>query len=93
MRHPKNSTESVLLFFTQPKQHIGFAILINIVFDCHSCPPLKLVSDFLLRKSGECVFSEYKIQGTHIYWTTYCLYTIPLTKTLNLDFQSAALHL
>ena len=66
-------------------------------FDSYGCVCPKKLSKFILRRSGYCLYSEYKIQGLtskrDSYCASYCLYILYLTKVLGDNFKSAVLNL
>ena len=49
-------------------------------FDSYGCAPPKKLSEFIIKRNGYCLFSEYKIQGLtskrDSYCASYCLYII-----------------
>ena len=49
-------------------------------------------SKFITKRNGDCLFSEYKIQGLD-FFAAFCLYLMYLTKVLGTDFKSASLDL
>ena len=57
----------------------------------------KKLSRFIIKRSGFCLYSEYKIQGQtskkDSYCACYCLYIIYLTKVIGIDFISAVMNL
>ena len=55
------------------------------------CP--KKLSQFIIKRNGCCLYSEYQIQKEDIFCGSYCLYIIYLTKVLGIDFKSAVLNL
>ena len=55
------------------------------------CP--KKLSQFIIKRNGYCLYSEYQIQKNDSYCASYCLYIIYLTKVLDIDFISAVLNL
>ena len=52
--------------------------VIEKYFGSYGCAPLKKLSKFVIRRSGHCLYSEYKIQGltsrNESYCASYCLY-------------------
>ena len=66
-------------------------------FDSYGCAPPQKLSKFIIKRSGHCLYSEYKIQGLTCerdsYCASYCFYIIYLTKVLGIDFKSAVLIL
>ena len=49
-------------------------------FDSYGCVPPKKLSKFIIKRSGHCLYSEYKIQGLtnerDSYCVSYCLYIV-----------------
>ena len=62
-------------------------------FDRHGCAPPKKLSKKILKRNGCCLYSKYQIQKSDSYCSSYCLYTIYLTKVIGIDFKSAILKL
>ena len=62
-------------------------------FDSYGCVPPKKLSNFIIKRIGYCLYSEYQIQKTDSYCTSYCLCIIYLTKVLGIVFKSAVLNL
>ena len=62
-------------------------------FDSYGCSPPKKLSKFIIKRNGFCLFSEYQIQKNDSYCSSYCLYTIYLTKVLGTNFKIAVLNL
>ena len=64
-------------------------------FDTYGCSPQKL-SKFLIRRSGYCFHSEYKIQGLtnkrDSYCASFCLFKIYQTKVIGIGFKSDVLY-
>ena len=86
----------VLLIYTHRKVLIGFVIYENYFDSDGTTPPTKL-SEFIIKRYGHWLCSEYMIQGLtnkrDSYCASYCLYVIYLTKVLSIDFKSAVLNL
>ena len=53
----------------------------------------KETSEFIIKRYGYCLYSEYHIQKIDSYCPSYCLYITYLTKVLGIDFKSAVLNL
>ena len=64
-------------------------------FDSNGCPTMKVLSDFIIRRNGECVFSDYNIQGIDSYRAASCLliFTNLRPKNLRISFKPAVLSL
>ena len=62
-------------------------------FDSYGCVCPKKLSEFIIKRNGYCLYSEYQIQKRDSYCASYCLYIIYLTKVLGVDFKSAVLNL
>ena len=62
-------------------------------FDSYGCVTPKKLSEFILKRNGYCLYSEYQIQKNDRYCASYCLYIIYLTKVIGTDFKSAVLNL
>ena len=62
-------------------------------FDSCGCSPPKKLSEFIIKRNGHCLYSEYQIQKNDSLCASYCLYIIYLTKMLGSDFTSAVLNL
>ena len=62
-------------------------------FDSYGCVCPKKLSNFIKKRNGYCLFSEYQIQKNDSFCASYCLYIIYLTKVLGIDFKSAVLNL
>ena len=66
-------------------------------FDIYGCVCPKKLSNFIIKRNGYCLDSEYKIQGVtnkrDSHCASYCIYIIYLTKLIDIDFQSAVLNL
>ena len=62
-------------------------------FDSYGCVPPKKLSNFIIKRNGYCLYSEYQIQKNDSYCASYCLYIIYLTKIVRIDFKSAVLNL
>ena len=62
-------------------------------FDSYGCFPPKKLSEFIIKRNGYCLYSEYQIQKNDNFCASYCLYIIYLTKVLGIDFKSAVLNL
>ena len=82
--HPSKGTHWVLY------SHEGY-------FDSYGVTPPKILSKFIIKRYGRCLYSEYKKQGLtnkrDSYCASYVLYTLYLTKVLGVDFKSAVLNL
>ena len=62
-------------------------------FDSYGVVCPKKLSKFIIKRNGNCLYSEYQIQKNDSYCSSYCLYIIYLTKVLDIDFKSAVLNL
>ena len=62
-------------------------------FDCYGCVSPKKLSNFIIKRNGYCLFSEYQIQKNDSFCARYCLHIIYLTKIVGIDFKSAVLEL
>ena len=61
--------------------------------NCYGCASPKKLSKFVIKRNGYCLYSEYQIQKNDSYCSSYCLYTIHLTKVIDIDFKTAVLKL
>ena len=55
------------------------------------CP--KKLSEFIIKRNGYFLYSEYQVQKNDSFCASYCLYIIYLTKMLGIDYKSAVLNL
>ena len=82
--HPTNGTNGVCYI----DEHF---------FDFYGFSPPPKQSNFIIKRNGHCVHSEYKIQGLtskrDSFCASYCSYILYLTKVNGLDFRSAVLNL
>ena len=62
-------------------------------FDSYGCVPHKKLSNFIIKRNGYCLYSEYQIQKNDSFCASYCLYIIYLTKVVGINFKSAILNL
>ena len=62
-------------------------------FDSYGCVSPKKLSNFIIKRNGYCLYSEYQIQKNDSFCASYCLYIIYLTKIVGIDFKSAVLNL
>ena len=62
-------------------------------FDSYGCAQPKKLSEFIIKRNGYCLYSEYQIQKSDSFCASYCLYINYLTKVLGIDFKSAVLNL
>ena len=62
-------------------------------FDSYGCVCPKKLSKFIIKRNGQCLYSEYQIQKNDSFCASYSLYIIYLTKVLGMDFKSAVLNL
>ena len=62
-------------------------------FDSYGIVCPKKLSNFIIKRNGYCLYSEYQIQKNDSFCGSYCLYIIYLTKVLGIDFESAVLNL
>ena len=62
-------------------------------FDSYGCVPPKKLSEFIIKRNGYCLYSEYQIQKNDSFCASYCLYIIYWTNVLGIDFKSAVLNL
>ena len=64
-------------------------------FDSSGITPPKKLSKFIIKRNGNCLFSEYQKEGLtskrDSCCAVYCLYIIYLTKVVRIDFKSAVL--
>ena len=65
----------------------------EIHFDSYGCSLPQKLSKFIIKRNGQCLYSEYKIQSLtkkiDSYCASYCLYIIYLTKISGTDFKSS----
>ena len=54
---------------------------------------LKKLSNFIIKRNGYCLYSEYQLQKNDSLCASYCLYIIYLTKIVGIDFKFAVLDL
>ena len=81
-----------------PSKETPWVVYINQnYFDSYGFSPPQKLSNFVIRRKGYCVKSEYKIQGLTSkkdpLCAANCVYKICLTKILRIDFKSAVLDL
>ena len=62
-------------------------------FDSYGVVCPKNLSQFIIKRNGCCLYSEYQIQKNDSFCASYCLYIIYLTKIVGIDFKSAVLNL
>ena len=66
-------------------------------FDSYGITLPRKLSKFIIKRYGDCLCSEYKIQGLtnkrDSYCSSYVSYIVYLTKMLGVDFKSAVLTL
>ena len=62
-------------------------------FDSNGIAPPRILSKFIIKGNGYCLYSEYQIQKNDSYCASYCLYILYLTKVLGIDFKYAVLDL
>ena len=62
-------------------------------FDSYGCVSPKKLSNFIIKRNGYCLYSEYQIQKNDSLRASYCLYIIYLTKIVGIDFKFAVLDL
>ena len=62
-------------------------------FDSYGCVPPKILSKFIIKRNGFCLYSEHQIQKNDSFCASFCFYIIYLTKVLCIDFKSAVLNL
>ena len=62
-------------------------------FDSYGCVSPKKLSNFIIKRNGYCLYSEYQIQKNDSLCASYCLYIIYLTKIVGIDFKFAVLDL
>ena len=65
----------------------------EIYFDSYGCVSSEKLSNFIIKRNGYCLYSEYQIQKNDSYCGSHCLYIIYLTKVIGIDFKSAVLNL
>ena len=81
-----------------PSKGTHWVLSINeIYFDSYGSDAPKTLSEFIIKRNGYCLYSEYKIQGLtnkrDSYCASYCLYILHLIKVIGIDFKSAVLNL
>ena len=80
-----------------PSKGTHWVCYIHENFDSYGCAPPEKLSKFIIKRSGHCLYSEYKIQGLtnkkDCYCASYCLYILYLTKIVGKGFKSAVLNL
>ena len=62
-------------------------------FDGYACAPLKKLSNFIIKRNGHCLYSEYRIQKNDSLCASYCLYIIYLTKVIGIDIKPSFMDL
>ena len=66
-------------------------------FDSYGCFLARKLPMLNKKRNGQCLYSEYKIQGLtskrDSYCASYCYYIIYLTRVIGIDFISAVLNL
>ena len=62
-------------------------------FDSYGCVCPKKLSNFIIKRNGYCLYTEYQLQKIDSSCASYCLYMLYLTKVLGIDFKSAVLNL
>ena len=62
-------------------------------FDSYGCVCPKKLSEFIIKRNGYCLYSEYQIQKNDSFCASHCLYIIYWTKVLGINFKSAVLSL
>ena len=62
-------------------------------FDRYGCPPPKVLTNFLVEKYRDCVFSEYTIEIVVSFCAVCYLYVFKLTENVKMTFISAVMHL
>ena len=62
-------------------------------FDSYGCVCPNILSKFIIKRNGYCLYSDYQIQKNDSFCASYCLYIIYLTKVLGIDFKSGVLNL
>ena len=78
----------------QPSKGTQWVCYINeTYFDSYGGVPYKKLSNFIIKRNGFCLYSEYQIQKKDSFCASYCLYITYLTKVLRIDFKSAVLNL
>ena len=62
-------------------------------FDSYGCVCPKKLSNFIMKRNGYCLYSEYQKHKNDSFCASYCLYIIYLTKMIGTGFKSAVLKL
>ena len=62
------------------------------IFDSYGVVCPKKLSNFIIKRNGYCLYSEYQKQRIHSFCASNCLYILYLTKILGIDFKSAILN-
>jgi len=62
-------------------------------FDSYGCVPPKKLSNFIIKRNGYCLYSEYQIQKNDSFCGSYVLYILYLTKVIGIDYKCAVLNL
>ena len=66
-------------------------------FDRYGCAPPQKLSEFIVKRNGHCLFSEYKKQGLtnkrDNFCASFCLDIVYLRKVDGIDFKSAVLYM
>ena len=77
-----------------PSKGTHWVVCINEnYFDSYGVVCPKKLSEFIIKRNGYCLYSEYQIQKNDSYCASYCLYILYLTKVIGIDFKSAVLNL
>ena len=80
----------------QSKGSYWVAYINKNYFDSYGCVPPQKLSEFIIKRNGHRLYSEYKKQGLTIkknsYCASYCLYNL-LDKFLGIGFKFAVLYL
>ena len=77
-----------------PSKGTHWVVYINEkYFDSYGCVCPKKLSQFIIKRNGYCLYSEYQIQKNDSFCASYCLYILYLTEVLGIDFKSAVLNL
>ena len=77
-----------------PSKSTHWVVCINEnYFDSYGCSPPEILSKFIIKRNGYCLYFEYQIQKNDSFCATYCFYIIYLAKVKGIDFKSAVLNL
>ena len=97
MREGPFKTDVGLVNIYPSERRLWVAYINDVYFDTYGCAPPNKLTEFNIKRNGDCLYSEYKIQGLtnkkYSYCASYCLYIIYLTRVLGIDFKSSYLKL